>query len=242
MNKEIIEHLFEFWKQIGDKGGFLKKEKGFNSTNPPENSWPSKVFNVDIENLDLKELEQKIHSKKLPNSVAVYEQESTGKILTSNGYSLTSTLKAMALITNGIIYNNINESDFLEVCSKYDAGLFAQVASDSFGYPVKTSTIIPLYNDSAFKLFLGKHQGSFPSCGIIYLDKKGNSGIHMIGTKAEYRGMGLGKKMTQLLVNEALKNQSKKVYLVASQAGERIYSKMGFETYGVLESYSLPMN
>ncbi|OWW24469.1 hypothetical protein B4Q04_14220 [Zobellia sp. OII3] len=242
MNKKIIEHLFEFWKHIGHNGGFLKKEKGFDSTDPSENSWPNKIFNVNVEKLDLKVLQQNIQSRKLPNSVAFYEQEFLEKILTSNGFGLTSTLKAMALTTNRISYENIKESDFLEVCSEYDAGLFAQVASESFGYPVKTSTIISLYNDPAFKLFLGKHQNSFPSCGMVYLDKNGISGIHMIGTKAGYRGLGLGRKMTQLLINEALKNQSKKVYLVASQAGERIYTKMGFETYGVLESYSLRMD
>lgn len=242
MNKKIIEHLFEFWKHIGHNGGFLKKEKGFNSTDPSENSWPSKIFNVNVEKLDFKNLQQKIRSRKLPNSLVIYDQESPKKIMTSNGYCLTSTQKAMALTTDGVLYHNIKESNFIEVCSEYDAGLFAQVASDSFGYSVKTSTIIPLYNDPAFKLFLGKHQDSFPSCGMVYLDKKGVSGIHMIGTKSEYRGLGLGKKMTQLLVNEAIKNQSKKIYLVASQAGERIYSKMGFETYGVLETYSLPMN
>lgn len=239
MNKEIIEHLFEFWKHIGHNGGFLKKEKGFNSTHPPENSWPNKIFNVNVEDLDLNDLKQKILSKKLPNSVAVYVQESPRKILTSNGYGITSTLKAMALTTNGILYDNIKASDFLEVCSEHDAGLFAEVASESFGYPVKPATIIPLYKDPAFKLYLGKYKDSFPSCGIVYLDKNGVSGIHMIGTKADYRGLGLGKKMTQQLVNEAIKNQSKKVYLVASQAGERIYSKMGFKTYGVLESYAL---
>lgn len=239
MNTEIIEHLFEFWKHIGHNGGFLKKEKGFNSTHPSENSWPNKIFNVNVEDLDLNDLKQKILSKKLPNSIAVYEQESPRKILTSNGYGITSTLKAMALTTNGIFYDNIKASDFLEVSSEHDAGLFAEVASGSFGYPVKTATIIPLYKDPAFKLYLGKYKDSFPSCGIVYLDKNGVSGIHMIGTKADYRGLGLGKKMTQQLVNEAIKNQSKKVYLVASQAGERIYSKMGFKTYGVLESYAL---
>jgi ribosomal protein S18 acetylase RimI-like enzyme len=76
---------------------------------------------------------------------------------------------------------------------------------------------------------------------MVYLDKNGVSGIHMIGTKAVFSGLGFGKKMTQLLVNQAIKNQSKKVYLVASEAGERIYSKMGFETYGVLESYALQL-
>lgn len=241
MNKKIIEHLFAFWKQIGHNGGFFNKGKGFESTCPSEKSWPSKIFNLNLEDLNLKDLGQKIYSKELPNSVVVYEQESFRKTMSSNGYNLTSTLKAMALTTNNILYGSIKESDFLQVSSDYDAGLFAQVATESFGYSVETSTILPLYKDPAFKLFLGKYRGSFSSCGMVYLDKYGVSGIHMIGTKSDFRGLGLGKKMTHFLVNEAIKNKSKKVYLVASEAGERIYSKMGFETYGVLESYALEL-
>lgn len=242
MNKKIIEHLFGFWNEIGHYGGFLKIGKGFSSTDPSDNAWPSKIFNVNLDVIKVEELQQNIRSKKVPNSLAINETGSLGKMLTSNGFGLTSTLKAMALTSHGVLYDNIKESDFKIVRSDCDAALFAKVASESFGYPVKASTVIPLYKVPTFKLFIGKYKDSFPSCGMVYLDRNGVSGIHMIGTKSDYRGLGLGKKMTRLLVNEAIKNQSKKIYLVASQAGERIYTKMGFETYGVLESYSLPMD
>ncbi|MBQ4915846.1 GNAT family N-acetyltransferase [Maribacter sp. MMG018] len=242
MNKKIIEHLFEFWNEIGLNGGFLITGTGFNSTVPSENAWPSKIFNVNPEVITIKDLQQNIRSKKLPNSLAIYEKESFEKRLTSYGFNLTSTLKAMALTTNKNFYDNVRESDFIMVSSESEAEHFAQVASMSFEYPVKASTIIPLYKTPSLKLFIGKYQDSFVSCGMVYLDKNGVSGIHMIGTKADYRGLGLGKKMTQLLVHEALKNQSKKIYLVASKAGERIYTKMGFKTYGVLKSYALPMD
>ena len=77
------------------------------------------------------------------------------------------------------------------------------------------------------------------SCGIVFVDNNKVSGIHMIGTIREYRGLGLGKAMTNKLIFEAYENKSCEVVLVASKAGERIYSKMGFIAYGALKSYSV---
>jgi ribosomal protein S18 acetylase RimI-like enzyme len=97
-----------------------------------------------------------------------------------------------------------------------------------------------LLNDrSKIRLYLGKHIGSLASCGIVFLDKNNVSGIHMIGTIPECRGLGLGKAMTNKLIFEAYENKSSEVVLVASKAGERIYEKLGFIAYGTLKSYSV---
>ena len=242
MNKQIINHLFEFWEQIGKHGNFLTKENGFSFTNPSDNSWPSKIFHFNISELELSELQKKIRLQELPNSLAIHEDNVIKNELVRNGFCPTSQVKAMALDTSEFNFNPTDASEFIRVSSRLEAELFAQVAAASFGYPVSPSTISALINKPSFKLYLGKHENAFPSCGIVYLDKNGVSGIHMIGTKAGYRGLGLGKKMTQFLIHQAIKNQSRKVYLVASQAGERIYTKMGFTTHGVLESYSLSLH
>jgi len=242
MNKKIIEHLFEFWEQIGKYGEYLKAENGFSFTSPQHNSWPSKIFNLNMSELELSELKNKIRSQELPNSLAIFEDNVIKNELECNGFCPTSQVKAMALDTSEVNFNPTDASEFIRVSSQHEAELFAQVATESFGYTVSPSTISALINRPSFTLFLGKNENTFPSCGMVYLDKNGVSGIHMIGTKAGYRGLGLGKKMTQFLIHQAIKNQSRKVYLVASQAGERIYTKMGFTTHGVLESYSLPLN
>ena len=80
---------------------------------------------------------------------------------------------------------------------------------------------------------------SVVSCGIVFLDDNKVSGIHMIGTIPEYRGLELGKIMTSKLLFEAFKNRSKTAVLVASEVGERIYSKMRFAANGSLQSYSV---
>ena len=74
---------------------------------------------------------------------------------------------------------------------------------------------------------------------MVLLDKNGISGLHMIGTISKYRGLGLGKIMTNKLLFESFQNKSEQVVLVASESGERIYSKLGFLTQGNLKSYSI---
>lgn len=75
--------------------------------------------------------------------------------------------------------------------------------------------------------------------GMLFLDKNNISGLHMTGTMPEFRGLGLGKTMTNKLLLEAHKNKSNYVVLVASEAGEKIYSKLGFISDGNLKSYKI---
>nr|WP_297784920.1 GNAT family N-acetyltransferase [uncultured Allomuricauda sp.] len=242
MNKLIINHLFEFWEQIGKHGGFLRNEDGFSVTYPLNNSWPNKIFDLDPNNLNLYKLQDSIRIKAAPNSIAIYEDNAIKNILEANQFISCSTIKAMALDTTGVFFDEVDDTEFKIVTTKEEAELFAQVASESFGYLVEASTIIPLIDKPSFKIILGKHDEDIPTCGMIYIDKNGVAGIHMIGTKAGYRGLGLGKKMTRFLINQSVEAQSSKVFLVASVAGERIYTKMGFTPHGVLESYSLPLD
>lgn len=241
MNKQIIEHLFEFWEQIGKHGGFLRNEDGFSATYPLNNSWPSKTFGLDPNNLNIHKLQDSIRTKAAPNSIAIYEDITIKNILESHQFISCSTIKAMALDTTGVFFDELDDTEFKIVNTKDEAEVFAQVASESFGYLVEASTIIPLIDKPSFKIILGKHDEGVPTCGMVYIDKNGIAGIHMIGTKTGYRGMGLGKKMTQFLINQSVEAQTSKVFLVASAAGERIYTKMGFTTHGALESYSLPL-
>ncbi len=241
MNKAIINHIFEFWTQIGKQGEFLTKENGLSYTNALNNSWPSKVFDLDHEKLDIDDLRRKIGFGAIPNSIATYEDDTIKTILASHQFRRSSKIKAMALDTSGVYFEDINETEFITVSTNDEAKTFADVASESFGYPVKASTIIPLIDKPSFKIILGKHDKGIPTCGMVYIDENGVAGIHMIGTKGAYRGLGLGKKMTQFLINQSVEAQSSKVFLVASAAGERIYTKMGFTTHGALESYSLPL-
>jgi len=239
MNKQIIAHLFELWEQIGKHTDSFNKERGFAFTKPEPNSWPSKVYNIEVGQINIKDVQRRIRTGEIPNSIGIPECENTKQLLESNNFCSTSKVKAMAMSTEQLYYDDIDESEFTLVDSKNKACIFAKTASASFGYLVDTSVVQSLINKENMQLFLGRCKDDFPSCGMVYLDQNGISGIHMIGTRAEFQGLGMGKKMTRFLINQSIKSNSNMVFLVASEAGERIYHKLGFATYGNLESFSL---
>ncbi|MBL4708182.1 MAG: GNAT family N-acetyltransferase [Flavobacteriales bacterium] len=239
MKTKIINNLFELWKQLGSQGGFLYTTKQYNYVMPNNNSWPNKVFELESSPVNFKYLRHKLENGSLPNSISLLENEELEAQLLQHHFSLRSIVKGMFLDIQEKDKPIHDFSSIERVDNELKAREFANIASNSFGYEVLSSTISSSINSSQIKLFIGKHKSNYVSCGLILLDKNGISGLHMIGTISEYRGLGLGKIMTNKLLFEAYENKSNKVVLVASESGERIYSKLGFKSDGVLKSYVL---
>ena len=239
MKDKIISNLFELWKHIGAKGKFLHVSEDYLYVQPKNNSWPNIVFELKNEEDKLKKLYQKIDNKTLPNSVSLLENKALEVELIKNKFMLKSAVKGMYLNLTENSIPGKNFSSIYKVNNEQRAVEFAKIASQSFGYEILESTIIPLIKSSRLKLFIGKHNRKYVSCGMLLLDKNNTSGLHMIGTIPACRGLGLGKIMTNKLLFEAHENKSAQVVLVASEAGERIYSKLGFISDGILKSYRI---
>jgi len=239
MKDKIINNLFELWNHIGSGSNFLHNNEHYSYVRPKNNSWPSKVFKLKNTPIDFKELYSKIENGNIPNSISFLENRKLEMELLEHNFILKSIVKGMYLSLQKKDKPNSDFTSIEKVDNRQKATEFAKIAAKSFGYEVLSSTIIFLINSSQLKLFIGKHNNEYVSCGMVLLDKNKISGIHMIGTVPACRGLGLGKIMTNKLLFEAYENGSKQVVLVASESGERIYSKLGFITQGNLKSYSI---
>lgn len=239
MKNSIINNLFELWEHIGSNGHFLHNTGQYCYTKPGNCSWPGKVFGLKLSGTNFKELHDNIECRDIPNSVSTLENEELEIQLLQNQFVLKSVVKGMYLNLQKTDKPANNFASIEKVDNEIKAIDFAKIASFSFGYEILPSTITPLINSSELKMFIGKHNNDYVSCGMVLLDKNGNSGLHMIGTTPEHRGLGLGKVMTKKLLFESFENKSERVVLVASESGERIYSKFGFIAQGYLKSYSI---
>lgn len=239
MKEKIVNNLFELWKYIGCKTNSLHIKNSYCYVIHDNHSWPSKVFELASDDNVAEKISKDFIKSDLPNSISLMEDISLETQLLNNDFVLKSTVKGMYLDVSRERKLQDSYDSIERVDSIQKAVIFAEIASKSFGYELLSSTIIPLINASRLKLFIGKHGGKYVSCGMVHLDSNDISGLHMIGTLPEYRGKGLGKVMTGKLMYEAHKNESNQVVLVASIAGERIYSKLGFKLDGNLKSYSL---
>ena len=92
-------------------------------------------------------------------------------------------------------------------------------------------------DSSKVRAFNYLQNNEYLGCGIVFFDSNNNAGLHMIGTTPNGRGKGIGTKMTEKLIWEAKTNKSKNCVLHASIMGENIYKKLGFNSFGELETY-----
>ncbi|WP_394746872.1 GNAT family N-acetyltransferase [Spongiimicrobium salis] len=236
MVSKAIQHQFEFWSHIGQVGGYFHKYDGFSSLSPKDATWPSKIF--DLKENHIRDLKPHIATYHLAKSVALAENETLETLLRAEGFTQTSSVAAMSMNARPTIpYATYPEIEKITEVSS--AKIFAKIASEAFGYVIYPNTILSLLSSSKIHLFLGKYRNQYVSCGLLFHDSNGDAGLHMIGAKKEYRGLGLGKKMTEHLLSIALTNDSEYVHLVASKLGAPIYYKLGFQNRGYLKSYTI---
>ncbi|POY34771.1 hypothetical protein C3K47_18735 [Solitalea longa] len=133
-----------------------------------------------------------------------------------------------------------SDPQFLLVQSLSDAELFASIASQSFNYRVDSKMIASIINhDENVKLFVGYIRQQPSCCGLVFHDKNGYGGLHMIGTPPQLRGQGLATLMTNYLLQVCIEDGKDWCVLHASAAGEPIYAKLGFEPAKQIITYVL---
>ena len=237
MEKYVINNLFEFWSYIGFQSKSLFQKNGFSMVKSHQGSWPDKIFDLDIKALNFEILNQELEKDNSPDSFALSANDAH---LVGTDFEQSSTLKVMAMDLPRASNWHLLEHSIEEVNSKQMAIHFARISTSAFGYEVSPTTIETLLGQSPkIKIYVGAVDGVYASTGMLFLDDNGYSGLHMIGTLPNYQGRGLGKMITLKLLTEAVNNKSEKAVLVASKAGAPIYSKLGFKSYGMLNSYSL---
>jgi ribosomal protein S18 acetylase RimI-like enzyme len=200
-----------------------------------DSDWPNRVFSISTGEGILSEIIDLIQGKMLPNIIAVPKPNSLENHSDSR---LFLRQRNMALNLKTDEMNLKDDVNIKQVRTKEDALKFAKTASDAFGYKVDGNIIYLLSEDSSkVRLFNYFQNNEYLGCGIIFFDSNNNAGLHMIGTIPNGRGKGVGTKMTEKLLLEARANQSENCVLHASMMGEHIYKKLGFNSFGEIETY-----
>ena len=120
-----------------------------------------------------------------------------------------------------------------EVTTRKEIDDFAIVVKEAFDKPekvtkemVSSDKILISPNTKAFVVY----EEDKPVAGVSMVLSGETAGIYWVGTIEEKRGHGLGSYVTQVSTNAAFDNGAKVVVLQASEAGERVYKKLGYET------------
>ena len=237
MNDIITKNLFEFWDFIGQKNNNFTATPNYKAVSVVDSDWPNRVYAVEDKIENYEEIIQLSNASLLPNIITIDKQTD---LLNFDKFQLRVALTNMSLDLNNYKNEITNNENIYPVASKSDAFEFAKIATESFGYKVDGAIVYNLCKDNfQCRLFLYKEKKESFGCGIVFFDKMNVAGFHMIGTIPEGRGKGIGKSITEKLIDEALINNSKYCVLNASKMGEKIYSNLGFTAFGVVENYTI---
>ena len=237
MNKEIVDNLYELWSYIGVKTDRLIKTEEYCAVSMKDSDWPNRIFSVSNNTELLSKVISLSNDEILPGIITMAKPH----LMEHNkGVQLLFGQKNMALELQNLEGSFDHSENIYEVKSELDELNFANTASKAFGYHVDSETVhLVNQNPSKIKFFNYVAENECLGCGIVYFDSFNNAGLHMIGTVPNGRGKGVGKKMTERLLAEAINNDSRHCVLHASQMGEPIYKKLGFRVYGELETYRI---
>ncbi|CAM1374582.1 GNAT family N-acetyltransferase [Tenacibaculum xiamenense] len=236
MYQEITNNLFEFWKHIGDLTQNLSERSDYSFVSSQNSDFPNRIFNL-REHDALASIFENEKIEDLPNKITV---EKPNSLKNNSNVAFAMSQKNMALDMSLYHETSFKENKIKRVNSEQDAIDFAKTASDSFGYNVNGDIIFTLAKKSTkTQLFLFQDNEKSLGCGIVFIDSQNNAGLHMIGTLPEGRGQGVGSNITKKLLSVAKNHNAKHTVLNASAMGEPIYKKLGFQTFGEIETYQL---
>ncbi len=237
MNTQIIDNLYQFWTEIGKITNYLKTYKSYSTVSMQDSDWPNRIYNVQNEDAIINEILDLCKEDKLPKIITISKPNNLAQRQEIEPYF---DQRNMALDLKTIPYKELNNPNIIKVITEQHCIEFANTASKSFGYKVDYKVIYEISKASeSTHLFIYQEAGESLGCGIVFFDSNNNAGLHMIGTLPQGRGKGIGKQMTQKLVNIAQKEKKEHCVLHASLMGENIYRQLGFIPYGEIETFKV---
>nr|WP_319507607.1 GNAT family N-acetyltransferase [uncultured Methanolobus sp.] len=237
MNNAILNNLYEFWIYIGNKTNRLVEKDTYKAVSVTDSAWPNRVFCISTKKGILSEIIDLAQNGSLPDIVTIPKPNFLGidsrvKLL----FRQTNMALELKVVETSLEY----EENIHQVRTKEDAINFAKATSEAFGYIVDADIVYSISEDPyKIRIFNYLENNECIGCGLIFIDSYNNAGLHMIGTIPKGRGQRIGTRITEKLILEAKTNSNKYCFLNASVMGKKIYHKMGFVSYGEIETYQI---
>ncbi|MHA2430674.1 MAG: GNAT family N-acetyltransferase [Promethearchaeota archaeon] len=209
--------------------------------------WPDCIFRVNFKDLDIETeinlIKKLIKEKMAPNAWTVgplTKPPDLGSILESYNFSNIYHQAGMALNLYELIDKDI-ELENLDIKVVQNETMLQQwVNTVSVVFKIKIDLELSKYLlfEKESRFYLGFYNGKPVSTLLLYLSS-GVAGLHAVSTLPDYRNKGFGLAISGVALKEAYKLGYKISVLQASELGEKVYRKFGFNKYCDIFSYEL---
>lgn len=251
MSFDSLENMKRFFKLISTSNGqeFLKNEN-YDAITFPNSIWPNFILNLKVkpENLDswLSELQVKIRDDKHPKTLLCNALDIEPELLTKLKTGPTTNLYWASMTYNlnkPIQIKVIENFEIKRVTSKADIKDWCYIAEQSLLKQNKIDQTIfqNLAKSEVIENYIGYKSGKPVAISMLFKDEEW-AGIYFVGTLPEHERKGYGTSLTQYAMQKGLERGCKEAILQATQAGEPVYHKIGFDYRGRIELFILQLD
>lgn len=238
LNKANIENLTGLWKKMGTQpcSSFLVKALYASS------SWPDRYwFDWNTDTNQISALDQILIQLPQHSIIPVWDgAEGNAKRLEQtiieNGFELSFQQMAMYLNLDNYIAVKHQPTNIQRIHTRQDIETWAKISGLAFGYEIDVAVIHKIADDPAIQLLLAYSEGQ--AAGTVLLYKTADIiGVHQVGVIEQYQRKGIAYSLMQHVLEVSNAWQGKYITLQASEAGEVLYSRLGFKQQFVIRNY-----
>ena len=238
----IESNLYQFYHFIADKGKLeFHKDPHYSWIRNPGATWPNYVFDIDINLMTdhrfISELAGRMKRKEIPSVIVNREPEDRDQfyhVAEQNGLRKVFEWTGMRVSKNEYINTSLNE-EIIPIEEVHDhsslekwIGIVNAALFNSKSMNI--SLLERFYQEPELRLYLGK-SGDNMVASTLSFEKGGIGGLYMVSTLLEYRGKGIGTKITNATIDNCFKGGAESIILHSTAIAENIYRRMGFIEY-----------
>ncbi len=128
------------------------------------------------------------------------------------------------------------QGDVTNVTSPDEISVWAEVASQAFGYEIDATVVGRIAAVPDVELLLAREGGQAVATALTF--QTGDTiGIHQVGVPKEHRGKGLARMIMDHTMARCAASSSRYATLQASAAGAGIYRGLGFQEQFTITNY-----
>lgn len=213
-------------------------------------SWPNMIYEIDTRpaNLEdsIKTIQHKVSQGNLP-AYCMFDAKDEEKKVLEKFRSISSDERYWNYMEYDLIENvqlpTLTNFEIQKITSDTEIIDWVKTIENSLmkGRKLDATIFHQLNQQDGIELYLGYENG-IPVAGSMLFKKEDIAGVYMVGTLKKFQQKGYGSAVTQYVLKRGFELNCKKAVLQATQAGEKIYSKLGFTIEGRIELFDLRLN
>lgn len=197
--------------------------------------------------IDLKEALKELKNKPGKRTFSIFKHDNLAKELINNEFRTALTESGFHHTVNQLAmyldlsewHQDITNNDFkiIKVINNSQVEQWCSIGSQAFDYDIEKAVIRNIRYQKNITCLLLEVNGEPVATALLYQSGK-TMGVHQIAVKPDAQGKGIARTLMSELLSHCKENQLESIALQSSDAGQHLYTSLGFKELFEIQNYS----